>query len=67
MKHKTQSNQGISDFFGKNHSFESYFSNPVTPKNNFTRVNLSCGEVPFVVEWQMGNNENGVSEKFRRH
>jgi len=57
MKHKTGSNQGIFDFLSKNRSFESYFSYPEIAKNNFTKVNVSCGEVPFVVEWQMENDE----------
>jgi hypothetical protein len=57
MKHKTGSNQGISDFFGKNRSFENYFSKPLSGINNLSRMNLSCGEVPYVVEWQMENDK----------
>ncbi|MBK6283577.1 MAG: hypothetical protein IPF54_13850 [Draconibacterium sp.] len=63
MKHRTTTNQEITHIMSHNFSGENFLSDYSVSNNKNTIVKLSCGKVPFVVEWQMENNKNDISIK----
>ena len=65
MKHKTQTNQGVAHLMSHNFSGENFLSDYSISNSKNTIVKLSCGEVPFVVEWQMENKKNDISIKYK--
>lgn len=65
MKHKKLTNREIANLMSQNQSFENYFSNYYMSKNNIAIVDKNHNELHFVVDWQMENNSQDISVKFK--
>ena len=65
MKHKPESYQEIANLMGQNLSFENYFSDDAISKIKNASGNEICSKASFVVEWQMEDDKEDFSIRFK--